>query len=113
VVLEGDKVKMVIGGAGGPTIITGTLQVMLNVLDFKMDAQAASAAPRIHHQWQPNLLFYETDIPADVVEALGKRGHQTRPRPATIGSLVNVVVRTASGLEAAAEFRSGGAPAGY
>jgi gamma-glutamyltranspeptidase/glutathione hydrolase len=113
VVLEGDKVKMVVGGAGGPTIITGTLQVMLNVLDFKMDAQAASAAPRIHHQWQPNLLFYENDIPADVIEALGKRGHQTRPRPPLSGSLVNVVVRTASGLEAAAEFRSGGAPAGY
>ena len=54
VVLEGDAVKMVVGGAGGPTIISGTLQVLLNVLDGKLDAQAASAAPRIHHQWQPD-----------------------------------------------------------
>jgi gamma-glutamyltranspeptidase / glutathione hydrolase len=113
VVLEGDKVKLVVGGAGGPSIITGTLQVMLNVLDFKLDAQAASAAPRIHHQWQPPLLSYEEDIPADVIEALSKRGHQTRLRPALASSQVNVVVRTAAGLEAASEFRGGGGPAGY
>jgi gamma-glutamyltranspeptidase / glutathione hydrolase len=113
VVLEGDKVKMVVGGAGGPSIITGTLQVLMNVLDFKLDAQAASAAPRIHHQWQPPTLSYEEDIPADVIEALGKRGHQTRMRPTLGGSQVNVVVRTATGLEAASEFRGGGGPAGY
>ena len=33
IVLEGEAVKMVVGGAGGPTIISGTLQVLLNVLD--------------------------------------------------------------------------------
>jgi gamma-glutamyltranspeptidase/glutathione hydrolase len=112
-VLEGGAVKMAVGGAGGPAIITGTLQVLLNVLDGKMDAQAASAAPRIHHQWQPNQLDYEADIPRDVVEALERRGHKTHARDPVTPGMVNVIVRTAAGLEAAAEFRSGGAPAGY
>jgi gamma-glutamyltranspeptidase/glutathione hydrolase len=111
IVLEGDRVKMVVGGAGGPTIISGTLQVLLNVLDFKMDAQAASAAPRVHHQWRPDVLVHEPEIATDVVQALERRGHKTRPRDHL--TLVNVVVRTADGVEAASELRGSGAPAGY
>ena len=112
-VLEGDAVKMAVGGAGGPTIISGTLQVMLNVLEHQQDAQAASAAPRIHHQWSPAELSYEIDLPRDVVEGLQRRGHKTVARDPTTPSLINVIVRTPAGLQAAAEFRSGGAPAGY
>jgi gamma-glutamyltranspeptidase / glutathione hydrolase len=112
-VLDGDAVKMVVGGAGGPSIITGTLQVMLNVLEHQQDAQAASAAPRIHHQWSPAELGYEIDVPRDVVEALQRRGHKTKARDPSTPALINVIVRTPAGLQAAAEFRSGGAPAGY
>ena len=32
IVLDGDRVKMTAGAAGGPTIITATTQVLLNVL---------------------------------------------------------------------------------
>ncbi len=111
VVLRDGAVKMVVGGAGGPTIITGTLQVLLNVLDHGLDAQAASAAPRMHHQWVPEVLALERDIPRDVVEALEGRGHKVEARDTL--ATVNVIVRTDQGLEAAAEFRSGGGPAGY
>jgi gamma-glutamyltranspeptidase/glutathione hydrolase len=111
IVLDDKGVKLVVGGAGGPTIISGTLQVLLNVIDGKLDAQAASAAPRIHHQWSPYSLSYEGDIPRDVIDALGKRGHKAESRGHITS--VNVVVRTDTGLEAAAEYRSGGAPAGY
>jgi len=99
------------GGAGGPTIISGTLQVLLNVIGFGMNAQQASAAPRIHHQWMPNQLSYEPEIAADVVTALRARGHQAEARQKITN--VNVVVRTQNRIEAAAEFRSQGAPAGY
>jgi gamma-glutamyltranspeptidase / glutathione hydrolase len=117
VVLKDGAVKMVVGGAGGPTIISGTLQVLLNVLDQRLDAQAASAAPRIHHQWKPEVLVVERDIPRDVVQGLERRGHKVGGPPPAAASdglgFVNVIVRTEQGLEAAAEFRSGGAPAGY
>jgi gamma-glutamyltranspeptidase/glutathione hydrolase len=110
-VLDERGVKLAVGGAGGPTIISGTLQALLNVLDGGLDAQAASAAPRIHHQWQPDVLVVESEIAPDVIEALARRGHKPVPR-GPVG-LVNLIVRTQDGLEAAAEFRSGGAPAGY
>ena len=111
VLLEDGSVKMVVGGAGGPTIISGVLQVLLNVLDRGLDAQAASAAPRVHHQWMPDKLVLEGEIPSDVVDALTRRGHKTELRDGL--AFVNVIVRNGLLLEAASEFRSGGAPAGY
>ena len=81
IVLEGGKVRLVVGASGGPTIITGTLQVMLNVLVFGMDIRAAVEAPRVHHQWVPEILWMEGEIPADVRSALESRGHAIKVRP--------------------------------
>jgi gamma-glutamyltranspeptidase/glutathione hydrolase len=111
IVLDGDRVKMTVGAAGGPTIITATTQVLLNVLDFQLDAQAAVSLPRIHHQWLPEVLMLEPDIVRDVREGLERRGHNLRELP-RIG-VANVIVRTDRGLEAGAEPRSAGAPTGY
>ncbi len=41
---------LTLGGSGGPTIITATLQVLLNVLDFHLDPERAIRSPRIHDQ---------------------------------------------------------------
>jgi gamma-glutamyltranspeptidase/glutathione hydrolase len=113
-VLEGDRVKMVVGAAGGPHIITATTQVLLNIVDWKLDAQAAVAAPRIHHQWSPQTLLVEPEIARDVVEGLQRRGHQLK-RQSKLG-VANVIVRTGASdaaLEAGAEPRSPSQPAGY
>ena len=59
VVLKDGAVKMVVGSPGGPRIITATLEAMLNVLDYGMNAQAAVDAPRLHEQWMPDVLFAE------------------------------------------------------
>ncbi len=105
------QVRVVVGAAGGPTIISSTAQVFLNVVDWKMDAQAAVSAPRIHHQWFPDLLGIEGDVPRDVVDGLQKRGQKVKEFP-HIGA-VNLLVRTDKGIEAGAEPRSPSAPAGY
>jgi gamma-glutamyltranspeptidase/glutathione hydrolase len=54
---------MALGGAGGPTIITAVLQVVVNVLDFKMDLVHAMSLPRFHHQYLPDVLIVEGDSP--------------------------------------------------
>jgi gamma-glutamyltranspeptidase/glutathione hydrolase len=66
---------MVSGSPGGPRIISTTLLTLLNVVDWKMDPQAAAAEPRFHHQWEPNLLRVEPEISDEVVAALEARGH--------------------------------------
>jgi gamma-glutamyltranspeptidase/glutathione hydrolase len=106
----GDQgVEVVVGAAGGPTIISSTLQVLLDVLVFHMPAQAAVNAPRIHHQWMPAILNYEPACPASTVDILRGKGHQVVARK-KIGK-VNLIVRSPAGLDAAAEPRSRGAPA--
>ena len=112
VVLDGDKVRLVAGAAGGPTIITATTEVVLNVLDWNMDAQAAIAAPRIHDQWFPELLMVEPELTRDVAAALGTRGHKVKTIP-HIGVANLLVRRKDGGLDAAAEPRSPSTPAGY
>ena len=69
------------------------------------------AAPRIHHQWFPEVLGVEPEIGADVIAGLGKSGHKVKTFP-HIGT-VNLLVKTDSGIEAAAEPRSPSKPAGY
>ncbi|WP_412070295.1 gamma-glutamyltransferase [Rubrivirga sp. IMCC43871] len=69
------RLRLVIGSPGGPRIITATYQAILNVIDHGMDIQEAVAAPRVHHQWLPDVLYYENQgLALDAVVALIERG---------------------------------------
>jgi gamma-glutamyltranspeptidase/glutathione hydrolase len=111
IVIGKDGVELVTGAAGGPRIVSATLQVLLNVLVFGLDAQQAVASPRIHHQWDPDALLYEPALPAATAHALEGKGHRCQVAP-SLGK-ANAIVRNRAGLHAAADPRSGGAPAGY
>ncbi len=50
---------LVTGSPGGSRIITITLETILNVVDFGMAPEEAVDAPRIHHQWLPDVLYAE------------------------------------------------------
>ncbi len=56
------RIVLAAGGAGGPRIISGTLQVLLAVLDRGMSPQDAVAAARLHHQWLPRSVLLESSI---------------------------------------------------
>jgi gamma-glutamyltranspeptidase/glutathione hydrolase len=76
IVLKDGKPIMSVGAAGGPTIITQTLQAIVNVIDFKMDLGEALEQPRIHHQWSPDELKIETKAGDAILAELEKRGHK-------------------------------------
>jgi gamma-glutamyltranspeptidase/glutathione hydrolase len=59
IVLHDGRVAMVLGSPGGPHIITAIVQTILNMIDYGMNAQEAVDAPRLHHQWLPDLLYAE------------------------------------------------------
>jgi gamma-glutamyltranspeptidase/glutathione hydrolase len=80
IILRGERPEMVVGAAGGPRIISATLQVILNVIDFHMPVKEAVIAPRIHHQWMPDSLIVEADIAPETRRALERRGHFVRER---------------------------------
>ena len=111
-IVLGDRgVELVTGAAGGPRIVSATLQILLDVLVFGLDARHSVAAPRIHHQWEPDILYYEPELPVEAVRALADKGQRPKPR-ADIGK-ANAILRSRAGLDAAADPRSGGEPAGY
>ena len=64
------------GSRGGSQIITATLQVILNVLEHDMNIAEAVAAPRIHHQWLPDILRLERGVSADTQLLLRDRGYE-------------------------------------
>ena len=69
------RLFMVIGTPGGSTIITTVFQVILNMIDHGMNIQEAVSAPRVHHQWLPDVLSAEQfALAKDAVHNLELRG---------------------------------------
>ena len=78
------------GTPGGRTIINTTMQTILNVIDFDMNIARAISAPRIHHQWLPNITRIESGFfSADTINLYQKRGHIIDSRD-SIGSAMAV-----------------------
>jgi gamma-glutamyltranspeptidase/glutathione hydrolase len=76
IVTKDGRTVFVTGSPGGPRIISTVLQTIVNRIDYGMDVQQAVSAPRVHHQWVPDVLRVEAAISDDVVEALRARGHE-------------------------------------
>ncbi len=77
IVLKDGKPILVVGSPGGSTIITSVLQVIINVLDFKMNVYEAINAPHIHHQLFPDQIDYEPfGLSEDVKHNLISRGQK-------------------------------------
>ncbi|MDE1957569.1 MAG: gamma-glutamyltransferase [Xanthomonadaceae bacterium] len=77
IVLKHGKVFMVTGSPGGSTIISTTLESMVNVIDFGMNMQQAVDAPRVHMQWYPDMIFVEPGYLTPATQAaLEKMGYR-------------------------------------
>ena len=76
IVMRDNKPWLVLGSPGGSRIITIVLQVALNVIDYGMPLQEAVDAPRVHHQWLPDVLYYETrGLSPDTLKILRGMGY--------------------------------------
>ena len=112
IVSKDGQVKMIAGAAGGPRIISATLQNVLNVLLFGMNAQQANAAPRIHHQWYPDrLLFDPMSLSADTQALLRAKGHSLTPT--TLARVHSIVVDSQGRRTGGVDPRGDGYAAGY
>ncbi|HEY7458071.1 MAG TPA: gamma-glutamyltransferase [Xanthobacteraceae bacterium] len=105
------KPYLVTGAAGGSRIITAVLQTIVNAVDFGMDAGAAVAAPRVHHQWLPDEVSAEAGVAPEVVDALKQRRHTVVQGGA--GRSANTIMATTDGWAGVADPRSGGLAEGY
>ncbi|WP_395647095.1 gamma-glutamyltransferase family protein [Terricaulis sp.] len=111
------------GVMGGDMQPQGHVQIILNLIDYGMDLQAAGDAARYRFYGgveptgeQPDgagFVAMENGIPADVRAELERRGHRIRPGDGNFGGY-QAIMRHPNGVyEAATEMRKDGAAAGY
>ena len=107
IVARDGRPVMAIGTPGGRTIINTVVQVILNVLEFGMDMGDAIEAPRIHHQWLPDVTNFEAiGFSPDTRRLYEMMGHSTRNRSSQ-GSAMGIYIDHEEGiLYGAADTRS-------
>jgi gamma-glutamyltranspeptidase/glutathione hydrolase len=114
IVLKNDDPFMIIGSPGGSTIITTVLQSLLNVISHDMDMQAAVAAPRVHSQWLPDVLYKEPGAITDITESeLEEMGHSVRFKDGGTFGQTNGLLIDSRGISGGADPRGDNATAAY
>ncbi len=113
IVTENGKFRLAMGAPGGGTIITTVLQILLNVLEYKMDVGAAVAAGRIHHQWLPDKVNVDPwGFDAATLAELRRRGQSIEQRE--YWGNANAIQQLPDGrLEGAADPRGEGVAKGF
>jgi len=109
IVLKDEKPVLVTGSPGGSRIISTTLQVIVNALDYNMDVMSAVSAPRLHHQWLPDEVRIENGLSDAALNGLRTMGHKiVKPMGQTSA---NSIMITKDGLLGAPDPRTRGAAA--
>jgi gamma-glutamyltranspeptidase/glutathione hydrolase len=111
------RVKLMAGGSGGPRIITGVLQVILNAVVFGMPADQAVASPRFHHQWWPDRLDLEPAPEKGSAGPLAPIESELRAKGHEVGTAkdvaaIQLILGLDGGYDGASDPRKGGRPAG-
>lgn len=107
-VLKDGHLVFATGSPGGSTIITVVFGVITNVLDHGMTIRQAVDAPRFHHQWMPDVMFYERNsISPDTAALLKARGQKIEEREnVIISDAETVAINPKTGLrEGASDIR--------
>lgn len=114
VIVEKDnRLFMVAGSPGGSTIPTSVMQVIINVIDYKMTLSRAVCEGRFHHQWLPDHISYEKNsLDTTTLLKLTKLGHVIMPRN-TIGRVNAIMILPDGRKEGGADPRGNNVADGY
>ena len=109
------KLFMLVGAPGGSRIINGVLEVILNVVDFHMNAQEAVDWPRFHHQWMPDKLYLENGVSPDTIALLKSMGHnvESSEKTAVVIARVEAIVIDKGWIQGGSDGRGPGKAVGF
>ncbi|HKC60101.1 MAG TPA: gamma-glutamyltransferase [Myxococcales bacterium] len=122
---RGGKPWLVFGVMGADMQPQGQVQVLVNLLNFGMNVQAAGEAPRIEHLGSPTptgrpevegggMLAVEEGIPEEVFAQLQRRGHAAAWVERNGGGYQGILIVPETGaLQGGSEPRTDGCAAGY
>ena len=78
IVVHDGKTAMVLGSPGSSKIITTVANVLMGVVDYKLNLQEAVNAPRFHNQWLPDVVNVEKSFFPDTLNILHKMGYSVQ-----------------------------------
>ena len=115
IMLKDGKPFMSLGSPGATRIISALTQIIVNVVDFRMNVQDAIEAPRIH--CMTGDIFMESRIPKATQDALAAKGHKLNVRGEMDlyfgGAQAVMIDRTSGMLKGAGDPRRDGVAVGY
>ncbi|MGJ8662381.1 MAG: gamma-glutamyltransferase [Marinicella sp.] len=122
-ITKDDKPWMSFGLMGGAMQPQGHAQIVINMIDFGMDVQAAGDAPRIHHTGSSEptgevmqdggILNLETGFSYETIRALMRMGHKIQFANGPYGGY-QAIMKAPNGVYwGASESRKDGHAAGY
>ncbi|MCY3688089.1 MAG: gamma-glutamyltransferase [Gammaproteobacteria bacterium] len=115
IVAQDGQPVFAIGSPGGKTIINTVLQLILNIVDHDYNIAESVEAPRIHHQWLPDVTSMEPNaLSADTIRLYEAMGHSLMSRGSQ-GAAMGVYHDREAGLflGASDSRRGDGAAVGY
>jgi gamma-glutamyltranspeptidase/glutathione hydrolase len=110
IIIKDGRPWAALGTPGGHTIGQTVPQMVMNLIDFRMDIAAAIAAPRVSFV-EPDVLAVEEGIPEDVRAALVALGHHVRIVQA-LGNAHGLTIAYGPGGRPA-QFRGAADPRGH
>lgn len=107
IVTRDGKPFLVIGSPGGRTIINTVLEVIINTIDFQLDIAKAIESPRFHHQWLPDITYFESwGFSPDTKKIYEEMGHEFKERSSQ-GRAMGITIDPENGeISGAADSRS-------
>lgn len=104
IVIKDQKPYMIVGTPGGTTIPTSVYQSIVNVIDFKLNANISVNAPKFHHQWLPETVAFEKNFPETTIKDLEKLGYKTE-KWGQIGRTEMILIDDNGNIHAVADGR--------
>ncbi len=108
-----NKAVLALGAPGGPRIISGVFQALYRIMFNDLDIEQAIMAPRVHHQFAPDILYLEENrFSPNVVKILQKKGQQIK-NIRNVAKVCGVRVNKEGLLEAYSDYRGEAGVSGY
>ncbi|OMJ15176.1 Gamma-glutamyltranspeptidase 1 [Smittium culicis] len=113
IVENNGKVEFILGASGGTKIITSTLQVFLNMVEFGKSLKDAVDMPRLHDQMLPEITQFEPSYPKYILDSLSAKKHNMTKMAADSSTVQGIRVLIDGTINAISDGRKGGAPSAY
>ncbi|MBK1895852.1 gamma-glutamyltransferase [Chryseobacterium paridis] len=104
ILLKNGKPFMVVGTPGGTTIATSVYQTIVDVVDFKLDANISVNSPKFHHQWLPETVSVENNFPESTISDLKAKNYVIE-KVKQLGKMEVIVIDANGNIHAVADGR--------